>query len=235
MLSQNPDPRAMLNEHFSAAAVVDIPTPLPSLASDASRHPATATTEHIRPSLPRRILPAWLVEDTIEVWTLLSERTALLIELLKWTLLIVPMALAVGLACSLLLFTLKKATDLREGVCSHPDTALSVCEYVENSHRWLLFLLPVGGVLVAWLYDKFGNVKAKGGANTLINEIRKLDDGAAGEVPFRMAVLVFIGTALTHLTGGSAGREGTALQMAVAIASPYMIGVSRSCDREQKT
>ena len=230
MLHNQDNRRAMLQE--SLDAVVTIPTPLPShrpLATETS-----PPTQPRRPLLGRVVprTPAWLIDSATEIWTLLSERAALVIELLKWTLLIVPMALAVGLACSSLLFTLFKATELREGMCAitRPDgdrVPLAHCEAVENSHRWLIFLLPVGGVFVAWLYDTFGNVKAKGGANTLINEIRKLDDGAAGEVPFRMAVLVFIGTALTHLTGGSAGREGTALQLAVAIASPYMIGVGR--------
>jgi H+/Cl- antiporter ClcA len=79
---------------------------------------------------------------------------------------------------------------------------------------WLLYLLPVGGVGVGLLYHLLGkNVEA--GNNLIIDQIHE----PGGGVPARMAPLVLLGTVLTHLFGGSAGREGTAVQMGGSIAS----------------
>ncbi len=78
---------------------------------------------------------------------------------------------------------------------------------------WLLGLLPLAGVLGAWLYRRLG-ARAEGGANLIIDEIH----APGGGVPLRMAPLVLGTTLLTHLCGGSAGREGTAVQMGGALA-----------------
>lgn len=82
-----------------------------------------------------------------------------------------------------------------------------------NSHAWLLYLMPLGGLLVGTVYHAFGR-KVEGGNNLIIDEFH--DPKAV--IPFRMAPLVFIGTIVTHLFGGSAGREGTAVQMGGSIA-----------------
>lgn len=78
---------------------------------------------------------------------------------------------------------------------------------------WLLFLLPVTGVAVAWLYLRHGG-EAEGG-NALI--IARIHDPGGG-LPRRMAPLVLLGTLATHLCGGSAGREGTAVQLGGSLA-----------------
>ena len=78
----------------------------------------------------------------------------------------------------------------------------------------LLFLLPVGGLVVGWMYHWLGR-EAEGGNNLIMDEIHQ----PGGGVPARMAPLVFIGTILTHLFGGSAGRECTAVQMGGATAA----------------
>ena len=78
----------------------------------------------------------------------------------------------------------------------------------------MLWLLPVAGLLTALLYQKFGQ-SVEAGNNLLIERAHK-----PGEtVPLRMAPLVLIGTLATHLCGGSAGREGTAVQMGGALAN----------------
>lgn len=82
------------------------------------------------------------------------------------------------------------------------------------SHPWLLFLLPLGGALMAYVYLKMG--KNSGRGNNLILE--QLHDEGKEAIPFRMAPLVLIGTLVTHLFGGSAGREGTAVQMGGSFA-----------------
>ena len=80
-------------------------------------------------------------------------------------------------------------------------------------HGWLLYLLPVAGFVVAGAYHAFGGRSAQGNA-LLIDEIHDPTDW----VPRRMALLVLAGTWLTHLFGGSAGREGTALQMSGSLS-----------------
>lgn len=82
-----------------------------------------------------------------------------------------------------------------------------------EDHRWIIALLPVAGFLVGLVYYKFGK-SVEAGNNLLIDTIHE----PRATIPFRMAPLVYIGTIATHLFGGSAGREGTALQMAGAIA-----------------
>ncbi|RZK56798.1 MAG: chloride channel protein, partial [Hymenobacter sp.] len=80
-------------------------------------------------------------------------------------------------------------------------------------HPWALALLPLGGLLVGLAYHRFGNRVVKGN-NLILDEIH-----APSEViPLRMVPLVLGGTLLTHLFGGSAGREGTAVQMGAALA-----------------
>lgn len=78
---------------------------------------------------------------------------------------------------------------------------------------WLLYLLPAAGALVSFLYVRFGKNSSKG--NNLILE--KINQGDV-DIPLRMAPFVFTGTVLTHLFGGSAGREGTGVQMGGSIA-----------------
>ncbi|MES2709130.1 MAG: voltage-gated chloride channel family protein [Verrucomicrobiota bacterium] len=84
---------------------------------------------------------------------------------------------------------------------------------IQWAHPALLWGLPLGGVAVGLLYHHFGKDSAKGN-NLLIEEIHE----PGGGVPARMAPLVLLGTLVTHLFGGSAGREGTAVQMGGGIA-----------------
>lgn len=61
-------------------------------------------------------------------------------------------------------------------------------------------LLPLSGLVIVFLYEKLG--KEDGGTNQVLSTVRSRDD-----VPILSAPLIFITTALTHFTGGSAGRE----------------------------
>ncbi|MCA0758016.1 voltage-gated chloride channel family protein [Paenibacillus sp. N4] len=81
------------------------------------------------------------------------------------------------------------------------------------AHPWLLWLLPAGGALVSFIYLKAG--KEAGRGNNLI--IEQIHNGG-GAIPLRMAPFVLSGTLVTHLLGGSAGREGTAVQMGGSLA-----------------
>ena len=68
------------------------------------------------------------------------------------------------------------------------------------------------GLCIVFLYEKFG--KDDGGTNQVLSTVRSQDD-----VPWRSGPLIFISTALTHLAGGSAGREGAAIQLGGSIAN----------------
>jgi len=82
-----------------------------------------------------------------------------------------------------------------------------------EQHLWLLFLLPVFGVISAWLYQRFG-AASEGGNRLVFDEVIDF----RGRVPSRMAPLVLVGTLLSHLGGASVGREGTAVQMGASLA-----------------
>ena len=82
-----------------------------------------------------------------------------------------------------------------------------------EAHPWALALLPVGGLLVGLAYHHFGNRVVRGN-NLILDEIHAPGD----TIPLRLVPLVLGGTLLTHLFGGSAGREGTAVQMGAALA-----------------
>lgn len=115
---------------------------------------------------------------------------------LKWLALGLPLAAAVGSAVALFLWLLDEATQTR------------------HAHPWLLYLLPLAGVAIALSYQWAGKAVEKGN-NFIIDEIHQ----PGGGVPLRMTPLVLAGTVITHLFGGSAGREGTAVQMGGSIAS----------------
>jgi len=85
--------------------------------------------------------------------------------------------------------------------------------HLRAQHLWLIALLPVFGMLSTWLYHRWGQASERGGA-LILDEVLEFK----GRVPTRMAPLVLLGTLLTHLGGGSAGREGTAVQMGASLA-----------------
>lgn len=81
---------------------------------------------------------------------------------------------------------------------------------------WLLFLLPLAGIVIHFIYH-FAGKNAEKGNNLVIQEINE----AAQGVPQRMGPIVLITTVMTHLFGGSAGREGTAVQIGGSIAAMF--------------
>ena len=84
---------------------------------------------------------------------------------------------------------------------------------LRNENNWLLYLLPIGGLIVGGIYHFFGR-SVESGTNLLISEFHD----PRTVVPLPMAPLVLAGTLLTQLFGGSAGREGPAVQMGGTIA-----------------
>ncbi|MGS0742462.1 voltage-gated chloride channel family protein [Glaciimonas sp. GG7] len=124
-----------------------------------------------------------------------SEQCLMLLYLGRWLVLSAVVGVLAGAASSALLVALDWATNTRIG------------------QPWLLWLLPVAGLVVGLVYHHFGRA-VEGGNNLLIDEIHD----PQRIVPKRMVPLILVGTIVTHLFGGSAGREGTAVQMGGALA-----------------
>lgn len=114
---------------------------------------------------------------------------------LRWTLPSIGVAALSGLSSGFFLWSLERVTALRE------------------ANPWLLWLLPLAGLLSGLVYSRYG-ANAEAGNNLVLEEIRN----PTRPVPRRMAPMVLAGTLVTHLFGGSAGREGTAIQMAGSLS-----------------
>ena len=82
-----------------------------------------------------------------------------------------------------------------------------------NTHPELILGLPLAGLCIVFLY-KISNYENDKGTNLVISTLH-----SESQIPFRMAPLIFISTILTHLFGGSAGREGAALQLGGSIGN----------------
>ncbi|AKQ47536.1 hypothetical protein TH63_06850 [Rufibacter radiotolerans] len=116
--------------------------------------------------------------------------------LVRWVFLASLVGVLAGSASALFLVLLDLATNYRE------------------QNLWVIALLPVGGLIIGWAYHQWGR-EVEGGNNLLLEAIHT---PAKKRIPFRMVPLVLLATVLTHLVGGSAGREGTAVQMGGSLA-----------------
>lgn len=121
-----------------------------------------------------------------------------LLYLLKWILICLLLGAITGSISAFFLFALEWVTNWRE------------------THLWILFFLPISGFIIGLSYHIFGSSVVNGN-NLLLEELHS----PKKIIPFRMAPLVLFGTVLTHLFGGSAGREGTAVQIGGAIADRF--------------
>jgi H+/Cl- antiporter ClcA len=87
-----------------------------------------------------------------------------------------------------------------------------------SDHIWIVNFLPLIGLAIGLAYYYYGE-ESKKGNNLIIETHQNAESGSHSKpIPFIMVPLVFFSTLLTHLGGGSAGREGTAVQMGGAIA-----------------
>ncbi|HQF54609.1 MAG TPA: chloride channel protein [Fibrobacteria bacterium] len=94
-----------------------------------------------------------------------------------------------------------------------------------GANAWLLLLLPVAGLLSGLAYHRYGS-DVEGGNNRILQELHD----PKSYIPLRMAPMVLLGTLATHLCGGSAGREGTAVQMGGALSDQVAKGFGLSGD-----
>ncbi|MCP3166168.1 chloride channel protein [Myxococcus qinghaiensis] len=113
----------------------------------------------------------------------------------QWLVLGALVGVVCGVASAGFLWLLDAATRLREGQGA------------------LVYALPLAGWVLGAVYAKWGG-PVRGGNNLVLETVHTGD----AQVPLRMAPMVLVGTVLTHLFGGSAGREGTAVQMGGSLA-----------------
>ncbi len=85
---------------------------------------------------------------------------------------------------------------------------------VRTAHLlWFLPFLPLAGILMVWVYQKYGKESSQG-----MSLIFDAANGKADRIPLRLIPLLIGSTWLTHLCGGSAGREGVAVQLGATVA-----------------
>lgn len=126
------------------------------------------------------------------------EHISIFRQLIKWSVIVIPVSIVIGSIVAFFLWILNMAIHYRFG------------------HTYLLYLLPLAGIGIHFLYQSVGKSSEKGN-NLIMDEIHQ----PGGGVPKRMAPIVLFATVVTHLFGGSAGREGTAVQIGGSIAQMF--------------
>src|SRR6188768_2171839 len=128
----------------------------------------------------------------------LRSNSAFAFQAIKWLTIILLIGVLSGCASALFLVSLNWITTYRE------------------QHPWIISFLPLAGLVIGLMYYYWGKDVAKGN-NLILEEL----ENPQKTIPLKMAPLVFLTTLITHLFGGSAGREGTAVQMGGAIADQF--------------
>jgi H+/Cl- antiporter ClcA len=116
--------------------------------------------------------------------------------LLKWIFISILLGSIIGSVVAWFLISLDFVTEFRE------------------INSWIIYILPIGGLLIGLLYHYYGKNVLNGN-----NELLSAFHSTKKVVPFKMAPMIFLATLITHLFGGSAGREGTAVQIGGAISN----------------
>ncbi len=125
----------------------------------------------------------------------------------KWLLLAAGVGIITGILGAGFYFCLSHATTFRQ------------------MYPVLILGLPIGGLMIVWIYRACGREHDKG-TNTVIAAVRQEDT-----ISWKMAPLIFVSTIITHFFGGSAGREGAALQMGGSIGN----GIAQTFKMDKKS
>jgi H+/Cl- antiporter ClcA len=134
-----------------------------------------------------------------------------LVTLAQWVILGSVVGVFAGAASAVFLLLLDDATGFR------------------GRNELIVYALPIAGLAIGSFYARYGST-IRAGNDLVIDTIH--DDGP--EIPLRMTPMVLVGTVLTHLFGGSAGREGTAVQMGASLSDfvAHRLRVSREVRRQ---
>lgn len=123
-------------------------------------------------------------------------------EFLRWLFLSTVTGLIIGMVSVIFNYGMKYASDFR------------------TAHSWVLFLLPLAGVIIVFLY-RFFDYENNAGTDTVIECIH-----SETYIPPKMAGLIFVSSILTVICGGSVGREGAAVQIGGSLGRQFGIGLS---------
>lgn len=141
-----------------------------------------------------------IIEAVSNVKSKISKRNSypsLIVGFVKWFVIAIVIGIIVGFA----------------GIAFHH--ALTLATSLRTENRAIIFALPAAGLAIVFLYRILG-LSQDPGTNNIIKGAR-----SEAKVSIKLAPLIFMATFLTHLTGGSAGREGAALQIGGSLASPF--------------
>ena len=128
---------------------------------------------------------------------MLQEPLSRAIHLARWVALAVLVGIISGVLSAAFIESLNWATDTR------------------NANDWIIFTLPLAGLLVGASYHYLGRGLERG-SNLLVDQIHSHSEW----IPFRLTPLIFGASVVSHLAGGSTGREGAALQLAAGATDP---------------
>lgn len=129
--------------------------------------------------------------------TYFNNMAKLFIAFIKWTAIAIITGLVIGTVGSLFHLGVDGATMIRE------------------KYSWIIFFLPFAGLLIVFLYKILGMSDDKG-TNSILLAVR-----TEQKLSPKMALLIFVTSIITHLFGGSSGREGAALQIGGSLASKF--------------
>ena len=139
-----------------------------------------------------------MLKSILQLKSYLEAKQPTLVTLIKWSLISIIVAIGVGISSAIFLHALHWVTDVRE------------------ANFQIIYFLPLAGLLIGYAFHRWGK-EIESGNNLIIDNIHK----PTKIIPFRMAPFILVGTVITHLFGGSAGREGTAIQMGGTIADQF--------------
>lgn len=140
-----------------------------------------------------------------------NQYSSLIFNVLKWIALSIAMAVPIGVIVGLFNILLSWGNNFRK------------------DHEFMIYLLPFAGLIITFLYLHTRR-NAYSGENLLKSEVQS----AAKDIPFFMSIVVFIGSFLTTLCGGSAGKEGSAVAMGGTLGD-FMARIFNLSDDEQRT
>lgn len=135
--------------------------------------------------------------DKEYIKTTLQRLRLAILTLIKWMLCSIASGIVIGLI----------------GAFFH--SLLDFAAEIRIAHPWILFLLPISGIIIVFIY-RLSGCKSSKGTNLVITAIQSNE-----EVPLKMTPLIIVSTILTHLCGGSAGREGAALQVGGSLGNAF--------------
>lgn len=135
--------------------------------------------------------------DKEYIKTTLQRLRLAILTLIKWMLCSIASGIVIGLI----------------GAFFH--SLLDFAAEIRIAHPWILFLLPISGIIIVFIY-RLSGCKSSKGTNLVITAIQSNE-----EVPLKMTPLIIVSTILTHLCAGSAGREGAALQVGGSLGNAF--------------